>query len=354
MWDHPIRLGRANSDIFTPNPFFVLEYARRSGLLRQFAARPSGRSKRSCLEDLTMRHTLFRYLTTLLCMLAAGTWMLPVHALAAPMPLPIMASEVEDDLATMSVIAAELNDWIESGSFRTGLRSDSSIDLDGDGVPDTVFASSVDLLGDGGSISVLDGATGALRFTLGSPRGERGFGSKVALVGDCDADACRDIVVVSGLLRAGELEIRYRLVSGMSGKLIALKTDAMRTDASADAEAEQPLSVAGDANHDREVDASDIALAIGELGILTTARPALDLDCDGQVTVVDVVGVAVDRGDGVVFRRLHATDTRLCRRAQCLLLRDRLHHGGRGVQACSIHCRVCRTSPAFGGSAGIL
>lgn len=352
-----------------------------------------------------MRHTLFRYLTTLLCMLAAGTWMLPVHALAAPMPLPIMASEVEDDLATMSVIAAELNDWIESGSFRTGLRSDSSIDLDGDGVPDTVFASSVDLLGDGGSISVLDGATGALRFTLGSPRGERGFGSKVALVGDCDADACRDIVVVSGLLRAGELEIRYRLVSGMSGKLIALKTDAMRTDASADAEAEQPLSVAGDANHDREVDASDIALAIGELGILTTARPALDLDCDGQVTVVDVVGVveraetviqtedsglwsladtqsfhavvaqgesegfvallgegcwlggrdrAVDRGDGVVFRRLHATDTRLCRRAQCLLLRDRLHHGGRGVQACSIHCRVCRTSPAFGGSAGIL
>lgn len=246
-----------------------------------------------------MRHTLFRYLTTLLCMLAAGTWMLPVHALAAPMPLPIMASEVEDDLATMSVIAAELNDWIESGSFRTGLRSDSSIDLDGDGVPDTVFASSVDLLGDGGSISVLDGATGALRFTLGSPRGERGFGSKVALVGDCDADACRDIVVVSGLLRAGELEIRYRLVSGMSGKLIALKTDAMRTDASADAEAEQPLSVAGDANHDREVDASDIALAIGELGILTTARPALDLDCDGQVTVVDVVGV-VERAETVI------------------------------------------------------
>jgi hypothetical protein len=232
-------------------------------------------------------------------MLAAGTWMLPVHALAAPMPLPIMASEVEDDLATMSVIAAELNDWIESGSFRTGLRSDSSIDLDGDGVPDTVFASSVDLLGDGGSISVLDGATGALRFTLGSPRGERGFGSKVALVGDCDADACRDIVVVSGLLRAGELEIRYRLVSGMSGKLIALKTDAMRTDASADAEAEQPLSVAGDANHDREVDASDIALAIGELGILTTARPALDLDCDGQVTVVDVVGV-VERAETVI------------------------------------------------------
>ena len=146
--------------------------------------------------------------------------MLPVHALAAPMPLPIMASEVEDDLATMSVIAAELNDWIESGSFRTGLRSDSSIDLDGDGVPDTVFASSVDLLGEG---------------------------------------------------------------CWLGGR-------------------------------DR----------------------------------------AVDRGDGVVFRRLHATDTRLCRRAQCLLLRDRLHHGGRGVQACSIHCRVCRTSPAFGGSAGIL
>ena len=245
-----------------------------------------------------MRHTLSRYLMTLLCMLAAGTWILPVHTLAAPAPapLPIMASEVEDDIVTISAIAAELNEWIDSGAFRTGPRSDSSVDLDGDGVTDTVLASSVDLLGEGGSIAVIDGATGALRFTLGSPIEERGFGSMVALVGDCDSDACRDIVVVSGLLRAGEIEIRYRLVSGMSGKLIAVKTDTMRIDASADAEVEQPMSVAGDANHDREIDASDIALAIGELGVPTAARPALDLDCDGQLTIVDVVGVAERAG----------------------------------------------------------
>jgi hypothetical protein len=231
-----------------------------------------------------------------LCMLAAGTWILPVHTLAAPAPAPIMASEVGDEIVTLSAIAVELNEWIDSGAFKAGARRDSSVDLDGDGVTDTVLASSVDLLGEGGSIAVMDGATGALRFTLGSPIGERGFGSKVALVGDCDADACRDIVVVSGLLRAGEIEIRYRLVSGMSGKLIAVKTDTLRIDASVDAEAEQPLSIAGDANHDREVDASDIALAVGELTVPTAARPALDLDCDGQVTVVDVVGVAERAG----------------------------------------------------------
>lgn len=243
-----------------------------------------------------MRQTLSRYLMTLLCMLAAGTWILPVHTLAAPAPLPIMASEAEDDIVTMSAIAAELNEWIGSGAFHTGARSDSSVDLDGDGVTDTVFASSVDLLGEGGSIAVMHGATGSLRFTLGSPIGERGFGSRVALVGDCDADACRDIVVVSGLLRAGEIETRYRLVSGMFGKLIAVKTDTLRIDASVDAEVEQPLSVAGDANHDREVDALDIALAMGELNVPTAARPALDLDCDGQVTVADVVGVAERAG----------------------------------------------------------
>lgn len=243
-----------------------------------------------------MRQTLSRYLMTLLCMLAAGTWILPVHTLAAPAPMPIMASETEDDIVTMFAIAAELSEWIGSGAFQTGARSDSSVDLDGDGVTDTVLASSVDLLGEGGSIAVMDGATGALRFTLGSPIGERGFGQRVALVGDCDADACRDVVVVSGLLRAGEIEIRYRLVSGMSGKLIAVKTDTLRIDASVDAEVEQPLSVAGDANHDREVDASDIALAIGELNVPTAARPALDLDCDGQVTVADVVGVAERAG----------------------------------------------------------
>jgi len=105
---------------------------------------------------------------TLLCMLAVGTWILPVHTLAAPAPLPIMASEAEDDIVTMSAIAAELNEWICSGAFQTGARSDSSVDLDVDGVTDTVLASGVDLLGEGGSIAVLDGATGALRFTLGS------------------------------------------------------------------------------------------------------------------------------------------------------------------------------------------
>jgi hypothetical protein len=256
---------------------------------------------RSPPEILKMRLSVTRYLMTLLCMLAAGTWILPVHTLAAPAPapLPIMASEVEDDIVTISAIAAELNEWIDSGAFRTGARSDSSVDLDGDGVTDTILASSVDLLGEGGSIAVMDGATGALRFTLGSPIGERGFGSKVALVGDCDADACRDIVVVSGLLRGGEIEIRYRLVSGMSGKLIAVKTDTVRMDASVDADVEQPMSAAGDANHDREIDASDIALAIGELGVPTAARPALDLDCDGQLTVVDVVGVAEKAGTAI-------------------------------------------------------
>jgi len=109
-------------------------------------------------------------------MLAVGTWILPVRTLAAPAPapLPIMPSEAEDDIVTMSAIAAELNEWICSGAFQTGARSDSSVDLDGDGVTDMVLASSVDLLGEGGSVAVMDGATGALRFTLGSPIGERG------------------------------------------------------------------------------------------------------------------------------------------------------------------------------------
>jgi hypothetical protein len=56
-----------------------------------------------------MRHTLSRYLMTLLCMLAAGAWILPVHTLAAPVPMPLAQDGDEGalDLDPTSAIAVE-------------------------------------------------------------------------------------------------------------------------------------------------------------------------------------------------------------------------------------------------------
>lgn len=244
-----------------------------------------------------MRLSLTRYLMTFLCMLAAGTWILPVHTLAAPVAVAPTGGE-GDDLSTFAEIAEELSDWIGSGELAFGPRFDSSLDLDGDGVHDVICVSSVDLLASGGTIAVLDGATSALRFLMQPPVGERGFGSRVAVVDDLDGDGCRDLVTVSGLMLGGVPEIRHRLVSGLTGKLLAVKGDTILVDSSAETEVDAHLSTAGDANQDREVDSADVALAVSELSAPTVSRAALDLDCDGQVTAVDVVGLLEKAGSG--------------------------------------------------------
>jgi hypothetical protein len=118
------------------------------------------------------------------------------------------------------------------------------------------------------------------------------------VVDDLDGDGCRDLVTVSGLMLGGVPEIRHRLVSGLTGKLLAVEGDTILVDSSAETEVDAHLSTAGDANQDREVDSADVALAVSELSAPTVSRAALDLDCDGQVTAVDVVGLLEKAGSG--------------------------------------------------------
>lgn len=108
-------------------------------------------------------------------MLAAGTWILPVHTLAAPVAVAPTGGE-GDDLSTFAEIAEELSDWIASGELAFGPRFDSSLDRDGDGVHDVTCVSSGDLLASGGTIAVLDGATSALRFLMQPPSENKASG----------------------------------------------------------------------------------------------------------------------------------------------------------------------------------
>ncbi len=244
-----------------------------------------------------MRHTLSRYLMTLLCMLAAGTWILPVHTLAAPAPLPV--SEVGEEEAHAAALA--LRDAIEAmrlaGEFDRAPFAFEGADLTGDDIVDTIQVFPPQRLETPGAIRILDGATGVERYTLQSPDGEMGFGDHAAVVADCDDDGLPDIAIWSWLDAvpdpASELvKVRIRVVSGLRGDLIGLLEVTRQIGTRVEA-SDFEILLAGDANADGVLSVADMTAASLVLTTDAALSPTVDCKSDGALTMEDLAEVIV-------------------------------------------------------------
>jgi hypothetical protein len=90
----------------------------------------------SSLERSKMRLLLTRYLTALICMLAVGTWILPVHTFAAPTP---RFRSVEDEShAALLALRDSLEAMRVAGQLDYAAFTFSCDDLTGDGVGDSI------------------------------------------------------------------------------------------------------------------------------------------------------------------------------------------------------------------------
>ena len=240
-----------------------------------------------------MRLSLTRYLMAVLCMLAAGTWILPVRTLAAAVPVATNASAEE-----MPAVA-ELIDLLGSlrlaGAFDRPAFTVESIDLTGDGVADTIEVTPPRQLTVPGALRVLDGVTGMERYALNPPDGERGFGDHSAVVADCDGDGAPEIAAWSWLDAAGDpsgllIEMRLRVFSGADGTLLGLLSTVQELGVP-DLTPEFDLTLAADANLDGAINASDIAAASTSLAADAALAPAVDCNTDGTLTMSDLAMV---------------------------------------------------------------
>jgi uncharacterized membrane protein YgcG len=238
-----------------------------------------------------MRQTLSRYMMTLLCMLAAGTWILPVHTLAAP------AAPIDDGDEIVSLLT--LRDAIEAmrlaGEFDRAPFAFDGADLTGDGVAETIEVFPPQRLETPGAMRVVDGATGAERYTLRAPAGEMGFGEHCAVVSDCDEDGILDIGVLSWLEAGGDpssalMELRMRVFSGASGELVGL-LHTVREVGSALSPTDLSVVVAGDANADGFLDVADVVNASAALTSSAALVPSIDCKMDGGITLEDFTTV---------------------------------------------------------------
>jgi len=247
-----------------------------------------------------MRLSLTRYLMAVLCMLAAGTWILPVHTLAAPAPAP--AAPIDDGDETVALLA--LRDAIEAmrlaGEFDRAPFAFNGADLTGDGVTETMEVFPPQRLETPGFMRVIDGATSAERYTLRAPAGEMGFGELAAVVADCDVDGLPDIAIGSWRdLRQPDspwlVELRVRVFSGSNGSLIGLVRsvrDLAQATGPLESDADTEVVIAADANEDGAINAADIVEGCAAFAHDTALAPTVDCDIDGELSLSDLGFVA--------------------------------------------------------------
>ena len=243
-----------------------------------------------------------RYLMALLCMLAAGTWILPVPTLAAPTPRPVPFGMLPDGDDADLAAALEFLDALEAmrlaGELDRLAFTFTAADLTGDGVADAIEVFPPQRLETPGFVRVIDGVTGAERFALQSTVGEMGFGEHMAVVRDCDGDTLPDVVVCSWLDAADDpasplMLLRVRVFSGGSGDLVGL-LETTRAVGSPVMLSDFTVVVAGDANLDGAIDVDDIIIAGEALAADAAHAPTVDCKTDGALTVEDFSAV-VDR-----------------------------------------------------------
>ncbi len=162
-------------------------------------------------------------------------------------------------------IAAEIAGTTASETFGFALTSIG--DVTGDGIPE--FAASAPRAGapiDGpGAVSVFDGATRALVYSiLGSTSGD-GFGAALATISDLDGDGHRELVIgVAGAVARTTLPARTEVHSGLTGVLLFTINVAAASVPLFDV---MTLASAGDVDGDGK---EDIAVSLGAPSPTTT------------------------------------------------------------------------------------
>ena len=242
-----------------------------------------------------MRLFVARYLMAVLCMLAAGTWILPVRTFAAPAPAPAALIDDGDEIVSLLALCDSIEAMRLAGEFDRAPFAFNGADLTGDGVVETIEVFPPQRLETPGAMRVVDGATGTERYTLRAPAGEMGFGDLAALVADCDNDGNLDIAVWSWLDVADassptSMRGRIRVVSGLSGELIGL-LETVREIGSPVSLAELQVVVAADSNLDGTLDATDFLHASAVLAGDAASTPTVDCKADGALTMEDLTAV---------------------------------------------------------------
>ena len=242
-----------------------------------------------------MRLSLTRYLMAVLCMLAAGTWILPVHTLAAPAPAPAAPIDDGDEIVSLLTLRDAIEAMRLAGEFDRAPFAFNGADLTGDGVAETIEVFPPQRLETPGFMRVIDGATGADRYTLRAPAGEMGFGEHCAVVSDCDEGGILDIGVLSWLDASGDpssalMELRMRVFSGASGELVGV-LHTVREVGSVLSPTDLSIIVAGDANGDGFLDVADVVNASAALTSSAALVPAIDCKMDGGLTLEDFTTV---------------------------------------------------------------
>jgi hypothetical protein len=244
---------------------------------------------RSPLEISKMKILLTRYLTALICMLAVGTWILPVHTLAAPTPR--FRSADDESYPALLALRNSLEAMRVAGQLDYATFSFSSGDLTGDGIADSIDVFPPQRLETPGSMRVIDGATGSERYTLRAAAGEMGFGEHAAIVDDADGDSLPDIAAftwapVGGIASEEPILLRVRVFSGDSGELIGL-LETVSQHAEVPDLLDYDVVIAGDANLDGVLNATDVIDASAALATDAALTPTVDCKADGAITIED-------------------------------------------------------------------
>ena len=244
--------------------------------------------------------------------LAAGTWILPMGIFLSP--TSARASLVEGDSVSPEIISLHnaAQDWISAGGLDLPAYCEHSLDLDHDGIADTVFVDPGTFLGSDGRVAVIDGATNSVRFELFCPVGETLFGESVAVASDISFDGVDDLLVASmtkNVTSEAAVRCHARGYSGADGKLLGLLSKLRQPTQSAGPPEVVSSNFIGDVNRDGSLDAHDVTGAITELGSPEERLPAADMDSDGTISLSDVVTI-LERAlsaDAPMWSELHGS-----------------------------------------------
>ena len=228
--------------------------------------------------------------------LATGTWILPVRALA--MPVAILLDETDEANEVALALASEIEAMRLAGEFDRPAFIFDAVDLNGDGVGEFVEVSPPQQLETPGWMRVFDGATEAALYMLQPSVAEMGFGEHAAVVNDCDGDGLPDLAVWSWLEVPQapspiSMEVRIRVFAGASGELIGVLR-AEREFGQAVVLSDFVVEVAGDANLDGAIDVIDIVEVSAAVGTEAALMPTVDCKADGELTIADL-GAVVQR-----------------------------------------------------------
>lgn len=202
-------------------------------------------------------------------------------------PQPSLASMTQDEEAQFAAeFAVWINATITSSDYDAAPSVHSQFDLTSDGVLDHILVDPGNFFAADGRIMVVDGATNQSLYELVSPHNELCFGEYVGTWPDCNFDGVRELVVASGVQLDEHVEGAIRVFSGVDGQLLGIVKQGHD-----EGVVGGEVVVAGDRSRDSRVDAVDVSMTVEVLGESSAVCP-VDLDIDGETTLIDVLMVA--------------------------------------------------------------